>query len=162
MVPKSYYPKEPSRGTGRRPAAGKRPVPLSSEVYSAMARSARCGVCGDVPAPIDRGKPCRVCSRAVASVRASEAARGGLASDSLAALVVYLHQRGDGWVRIVPAVTGQTHYKWRFTSGRWLGRYVYWCEGQKDAAGSGFAGLVEKLAQVDAGTLIPSKDIYVD
>lgn len=100
----------------------------------------------------------RGASMAAPQGRADQAGEGN--GDSLTALVEYAGRRGDGWFRVVPALTGEVHWKWRFTSGRWAGRYVYWCQGKYDTAVSGAAGLVSKLGAVDRGTLIPSPDIY--
>lgn len=96
----------------------------------------------------------------VAHAGSAPSAWGGLDSDLFEALVVNLLARGDGWVRIVPAASGEVHWKFRFTTGLWVGRYVYWCQGKTDAAGSGAAGLVRRLDDVDGGRLIPSPDRY--
>lgn len=75
-------------------------------------------------------------------------------------VVRWASERGDGWLRIVPALTGEVHWKWRFTSGRWAGHYVYWAQTKFEGATSAWTGLAGKLDLVDEGQLKPSRDVY--
>lgn len=84
----------------------------------------------------------------------------GRSSASLEALVQWARTRNDGWLRLVPDCEGQVHWKWRFTSGRWAGHYVYFLQTVYQTAEEAFAGLARKLDSVDVGGLRPSKDDY--
>jgi hypothetical protein len=75
-------------------------------------------------------------------------------------MVQWASARGDGWIRIVPALTGEVHWKWRFTSGKWEGHYIYWCQTKYEGAWSAWTGLAGKLDLVDEGMLKPSRDVY--
>lgn len=81
-------------------------------------------------------------------------------ASGLEALVEWIGQRADGWLRLVPDKAGHTHWKWRFTEGPWAGHYVYWKQDQYETASSAFHGLAAKLDLVDTGGLKPARDVY--
>lgn len=125
-----------------------------------MRQGRKCPECGYVPAPIDRGKACVRCQLGMAHVGASATPWRRLASGDFEALVEHICARGDGWLRIKPDSDGTVHWKYRLTSGRWAGYYIYWRQERQDTAGAGVAGLASRLLEFDSGQLKPSKDVY--
>lgn len=117
-------------------------------------------VCGGCGTEIEKGRPCPGCQGGFSGVTKRGGAPPRPGGGELEALVAYCQARCDGWLRIVPAATGETHWKWRFTQGRWEGFYIYYCQLQHETAATAFHGLEAKLCAVDEGVLRPSKDVF--
>lgn len=76
--------------------------------------------------------------------------------------LVLLLCRGDGYLKIVPALNSRAHFYWKFTKGVWKGCYAYWTTEAEDLFSEGLAGLADKLGDIDAGVRKPCKDTQKD
>lgn len=73
-----------------------------------------------------------------------------------------LLNRDDGWLRIVPDSNGKVvWWKWKFTAGKWSGRYVM-VRAEQDQHTDAMHILCKKLRMVDTANLIPTRDSYYD
>jgi len=81
-------------------------------------------------------------------------------SDTLAAMVAYLSDRNDGWLRIMPQVNGEVAWKYRFTHGAHAGRYVFIIQTIYQTAREAAQNLRASLADVDIGGRKPSLDTW--
>lgn len=75
-------------------------------------------------------------------------------------MVEYIQARADGWLRIVPDLSGGAHWKWRWHHGPWAGYYEYYRQNPYETAYTAWEGLQRKLRAVDAGEMRPHRDNY--
>lgn len=123
-----------------------------------MSKRKRCVNCGYVPAPIDPPGQCVQCVQRARLSMGVPTVPTPMGGSSLEQLLLYLHDRADGWFRVVSAEGSDGYFKWKFTSGQHAGSYILYVVPKLADTLSGYWGLVLKLGEVDRGELKPSPD----
>ena len=72
--------------------------------------------------------------------------------------MIELAERDDGWLRVKWSVSGCPIFKWRFTTGRHAGCYVWYGTTEYQTFAQGYQGLLDEIEKVDLGLKRPPKD----